>query len=98
MITRFLKDRNYPFIVFFGIPENHLDLLSFIIFTIFMISKYIINFSIWLDLFVSIIFMIISLIFIKYNKNSKYKYSINHAKSFSIFFSVWFLLEFFQKK
>jgi hypothetical protein len=94
-LKRLLIERNYPFIVYFGIPENHLDLLSFILYTIYMILKCILNFPMWVDLIFSLIFLMISLIFIKYNKNDKYKWSINHAKSFSIFFFAWFLLQFF---
>lgn len=34
MLENFLKQTNYPFILFLGVPENNLDLLSFILFVI----------------------------------------------------------------
>lgn len=91
-MTNLLKKREYPFIVFLGIPENNLDLFTFLLFVVYMISKYIFNFSIWSDLIISIIFLIITLIFFKYNKQKNYTNSLNHSKVFSIFFFIWFLL------
>lgn len=91
-MTNLLKKREYPVIVFLSIPENNLDLFTFLLFVVYMISKYIFNFSIWSDLIISIIFLIITLIFFKYNKQKNYTNSLNHSKAFSIFFFIWFLL------
>lgn len=93
MLQNFLKQRNYPFILFLGIPENHLDLLSFILFIGYCILKYTFILPVWCDLLIAIIFFIITLIFHKYNADNQYKWSINHSKSFSLFFVIWFLLE-----
>ena len=95
MLRNFLKQRNYPFILFLGIPENNLDLLNFILFTSYCILKYKLVLPMWYNLLIAIIFFIITLIFKKYNANDQYKWSINHSKSFSIFFVIWFLLEVF---
>lgn len=93
MLQNFLKQRNYPSIVLLGIPENHLDLLSFILFICYCIKKYTSILPVWYDLLIAIIFFIITLIFNKYNVDNQYKLSINHSKSFSLFFVIWFLLE-----
>lgn len=95
MLQSFLKQRNYPFILFLGIPENNLDLLSFILFISYCILKYIFTLSVWCNLLIAIVFFLITLIFNKHNINNQYKWSINHTRSFSIFFAIWFLLEIF---
>lgn len=95
MISNILKKRDFPFIVFLGVPENILDLITFLLFTTYMILKYTLNFPIWADLIVAVIFIMIFLIFMKYNEDNKYKACIDHAKSFSIFFIGLFLLKFF---
>ena len=87
MLQNFLKQRNYPFIIFLKTPKNHLDLFSFILFIGYCILKYTFVLHVWYDLLITSIFFIITLIF------NKYKWSINHAKSFSLFFVIWFLLE-----
>lgn len=95
MIPDFLKQKNYPFIIFLGIPENYLDLLSFVLFTVYLVLKYVLYLPIYMDLIIAVMFFIMTLIFKKYNSNNQYKQSINHSKSFSIFFTLWFLLEIF---
>lgn len=86
MLQNFLKQRNYPFIIFLKIPENHLDLFSFILFIAYCIIKYTFVLPVWYDLLISIIFLIITFVFNKYNIDNQYKWYVNHAKSFSLFF------------
>ena len=93
MLENFLKQRNYPFIQFLGVPENNLDLLSFFLFVCYCMLKYIFTLSAWFDLLIAIIYFFITLIFYKHNINNNYKSSLNHSKYFSLFFILWFLLE-----
>lgn len=96
MISYLLKKREYPFIIFLGIPENNLDLFTFLIFVVYIILKINFKFPIWSDLITSIIFLIITLLFFKYNKKNNYTHSLNHSKAFSIFFFIRFLLNLIQ--
>lgn len=93
MLENFLKQKNYPFILFLGVPENNLDLLSFILFIFYCILKYIFTLSVWFDLLIAIIYFFITLVFYKHNTNNNYKSSMNHSKCFSLFFILWFLIE-----
>ncbi len=63
MISNLLKKREYPFIIFLGIPENNLDLFTFLIFVVYIILKINFKFPIWSDLITSIIFLYSNLIF-----------------------------------
>lgn len=96
MISYLLKKRVYPFIIFLGIPENNLDLFTFLIFVVYIILKINFKFPIRSDLITSIIFLIITLLFFKYNKQNNYTHSLNRSKAFSIFFFIWFLLNLIQ--
>lgn len=93
MLKKYLRKRNYPFVVFFALPENCLDLLTFILFAVYCILKYIFVLPTWCDLFIAIIFSIFTLIFKRYNVDNQYRYYFKHSMSFSIFFGIWFLLE-----
>lgn len=93
MLQNLLKKRDYPLIVLLGIPENHLDLFTFILFIVYGLLKYQLVLPAWCDLLIAIVFFIITIIFKINNTDNQYKYSMNHSMSFTMFFGYMFLLE-----
>ena len=93
MINGLLEHKNYPVWAFLGVPENRLDLFSFILFLGYMIVKINISLPVWADLIVALIYFLMFVIFKVHTQTEKLTDSLKHTASFFIFFVGWYAIE-----
>lgn len=97
MLKILLKKRDFPLIVFLGLPENYLDVLTFVVLVLYLIVYYLFfpRGHLLIDVVCLTYYGTVYYIFWRFTEHRKYKISLSYAKGGLIFFVFSFLIHLF---